>query len=133
MSNKLVAVYGSLRKNGGNDGLLRGSEYVGTFKTKPEYTLVSLGGFPGIHHEGTTEVTMEVYSVDEATGTRLDRLEGYSPERDDNTFYDRKTIETPFGDAHVYLYVPSIKNKEVVENGDWIDFLSTRATMRHSY
>jgi gamma-glutamylcyclotransferase (GGCT)/AIG2-like uncharacterized protein YtfP len=125
----LVAVYGSLRNGLGNHRLLENSEYLGEFESKPEYSLYSLGGFPGLKENGTTSVVMEVYAVDEATARRVDQLEGYNPNSDNNTFYDKKMIETPYGEAGVYLYVNDIPEDRLVESGDWKQHRTNRVPM----
>jgi gamma-glutamylcyclotransferase (GGCT)/AIG2-like uncharacterized protein YtfP len=124
----LVAVYGSLRKGLGNHRLLENSEYLGEFKSEPIYSLYSLGGFPGLKENGTTSVVMEVYAVDEPTARRVDALEGYSPDRP-ATFYDKKMIETPYGEAGVYLYVNDIPEDRFVESGDWKQHRTNRVSM----
>lgn len=120
-----IAVYGSLREGLGNHGLIRGSKLLGTFKTNPEYSLYTLGGFPGLKPNGKTAVTMEVYEVDEDTARRVDQLEGYSPNRP-ATFYDKVDIETPFGTAGVYTYVSNIEEDRLVQSGDWTEFVKER-------
>ena len=121
MKKTLISVYGSLRKGMGNDHLLSTSEYLGEFQTKPEFSLYSLGFYPGLKTGGTTSVTMEVYSVDDTVAERVDRLEGYSP-GGNNTFYDKIPIETPYGEASVYIYVNDIPQERLVESGDWKQF-----------
>jgi len=121
MKKNLISVYGSLRKNMGNDHLLSTSEYLGDFQTNPEFSLYSLGYYPGLKTGGTTSVTMEVYAVDDTVAERVDRLEGYTP-GGNNTFYDKIPIETPYGEASVYIYVNDIPQERLVESGDWIAF-----------
>jgi gamma-glutamylcyclotransferase (GGCT)/AIG2-like uncharacterized protein YtfP len=121
MKKTLIAVYGSLRKEMGNDDLLSTSEYLGDFETKPEFSLYSLGFYPGLKTGGKTSVTMEVYEVDEKTAERVDRLERYTP-GGNNTFYDKIPIETPYGEASVYIYVNDIPKEKLVESGDWKAF-----------
>lgn len=122
---EIIAVYGSLRAGLGNHGLIRGSKLLGTFKSKPEFSLYSLGGFPGLKTNGKTAVTMEVYEVDEQTARQVDGLEGYSPNRTP-TFYDKMNIETPYGTAGVYTYVSSIPEDRLVESGDWKTYVEER-------
>ena len=121
MKKNLIAVYGSLRKNMGNDHLLSTSKYLGEFKTKPEFSLYSLGYYPGLKTNGNTSVTMEVYAVDDTVAERIDRLEGYTP-NGNNTFYDKIPIETPYGEANVYIYVNNIPEERLVESGNWKAF-----------
>ena len=121
MKKTLISVYGSLRKNMGNDHLLSTSNYLGDFQTKPEFSLYSLGYYPGLKTGGNTSVTMEVYEVDEKTAERVDRLEGYTP-GEKATFYDKIPIETPYGEASVYIYVNDIPQERLVESGDWKAF-----------
>lgn len=125
MSKKLMAVYGTLRKGGSNhNSFLRNAEFVGEFKTKPEYTLHKVGGYPGLKKGGKTEVVMEVYNVTSNEEQRIDWLEGYDPNSDDNNFFNKKPIETPFGEASVYFYEPDINNP--IESGDFIKEVGAR-------
>lgn len=127
MKNKknLIAVYGSLRKNLGNHYLIENSEYLGNFKSNPEFSLYSLGGFPGLKENGKTSVEMEVYAVNDAVANNVDALEGYSPNRV-ATFYDKKPIDTPYGEASVYIYVNDIPEDRLVKSGDWKEFLEKK-------
>jgi len=119
----LVAVYGSLRKGLGNyEDHLGKATFVGEFKTEPVYNLHSLGGFPGLKENGNTSVVMEVYEVNEVEAHNIDRLEGYTPGSNDNTFYDKKDINTPWGVASVYIYVKDLPKSSIVESGDWKEF-----------
>jgi len=131
MNNKhLVAVYGSLRAGLHNHRLLDNEEstQLGTFKTPPIYKLFSLGGFPGLHKDGTTEVTVEVYEVSEDVFKSLDRLEGYYPDRLDYSMYVREQIETPFGDAWIYFYNSDrYSQNKMVESGDWTEYMNLKS------
>jgi len=106
----LVAVYGSLKEGYGNHRLLLSSDKMGEDWVEG-WQMYSLGGFPAIV-KGNSKVKVEIYSVDEETFSRLDRLEGYP------SFYDREQVKTVQGDAWIYFhhYKP---NAPVVEDGDW--------------
>jgi len=118
MNKKLIAVYGSLLSDLHNNIILKNSKCLGTFKTEPIFSLYSLGGFPGLKENGNTSVTMEVYEVDEITAARVDRLEGYTPNQK-ATFYDKIPIDTPYGEASVYIYVDKLPEERLVKSGDW--------------
>lgn len=117
----LVAVYGSLRQGLHNHKLLESSNYLGDFNTEPIYSLYSLGSFPGLKENGNTSVVMEVYEVTEAVARNVDSLESYTP-GGNNTFYDKISIETPWGTASVYTYVNELPQSSLVESGDWKEF-----------
>ena len=118
-----VAVYGSLRKGLGNSALLNGAKYLGDDVTAPEYTMVSLGFFPGIIKGGETSVVVEVYEINEEKLRSLDMLEGYHGE-DTHNFYNREVITLPkFGEAYIYTLPSDYGDHTVVENGDWKDYL----------
>jgi gamma-glutamylcyclotransferase (GGCT)/AIG2-like uncharacterized protein YtfP len=118
----LVAVYGSLRKGLGNHYYLENAKYLGNFNTEPIYNLHSLGSYPGLKENGNTSVVMEVYEVTPIEAHSIDRLEGYTPGSNSNTFYDKKDINTPWGVASVYLYVSELPKSTIVESGDWKEF-----------
>ena len=118
----LVAAYGSLRASMHNHPhYLATSECKGTFKTEPEYTLHSLGSFPGLKLNGNHSIVMEVYEVDENTLKKLNHLEGYYP-GEKATFYDRIEINTPWGKAFTYIYVNELSKDSIVESGDWVEY-----------
>ena len=124
MKKYLVSVYGSLRASMHNyPHYLATSECKGTFKTEPEYTLHSLGSFPGLKLNGNTSIVMEVYEVDEGTLKRLNQLEGYRP-NEEPTFYDRIEIDTPWGKAFTYIYVNKLSEDSIVESGDWVEYVN---------
>lgn len=107
-----VAVYGSLKKGFGNHRLLRHSTYLGE-EWVEGWTMYHLGGFPAVAEtENYDVVKVEVYLVDDETLGRLDGLEGYPH------FYNRKEIETNWGDAWIYFHDVA-PTAPIVAGGDW--------------
>lgn len=133
MNKILVAVYGSLRKNMGNHRLLENANYLGEFKTEPIFSLYSLGGYPGLKENGETSVTMEVYEVTPEEARRVDNLEGYTPGSKYNDFYDKIFINTPYGEAGTYIYVPSVNQRTLVESGNWKLFKNNQPKYSYQY
>ncbi len=115
----LVAVYGSLMEGLHNNHRLRNSELMGTWLTEPVFTLGDLGSFPGLLENGNTSVNMEIYKIDTTTLVGLDNLEGYNEGNENMSMYLRKTIDTPYGEAFVYIYNASIPSNKEVNTGDW--------------
>lgn len=111
--NKLVFVYGSLKEGFGNHSVLGYSEKLGVHVTKPEYSMYSLGAYPYVKVGGTTAITGEVYAVDQDTLEDLDRLEGVP------TFYNRHEIDTPWGEAIMYVINKPYNEKAPVVTGVW--------------
>ena len=72
---KKIAVYGSLRKDLGNNPILFGSNFLGEFQTEPIFSLYDLGWYPGLKPNGNTSIKMEVYEVSEIISKRVDQLE----------------------------------------------------------
>ena len=115
--NELVAVYGSLREGFGNHRVLGNSKLKSTERLTGGFTMLHLGGFPGVVLEGDSDITVEVYEVtDEHTFQDLDMLEGYP------SFYDRTRVETTAGMA--WLYFLPCKDEwtnTYIPSGDWCD------------
>jgi len=110
-----VAVYGSLRVGLHNHSLLAGSEFVGEFKTSPEFKMYSLGSFPAIVPDaGGYPITVELYDVDAYTFRRLDQLEG-CPD-----WYQRKQIQVGEHTAWIY-YHTELHDTEVL-SGNWKEY-----------
>lgn len=115
-----VFVYGSLREGFGNHDLIKGSNFMGDAKTLPEFTMLGLGGFPGLVHSGETIIVGELYEVDMATLADLDRLEGHPD------FYQRApfSVEDSNGIFHeAFIYVlPTVwmdGGSLIIQSGDW--------------
>jgi len=124
-----VAVYGSLRKGLNNHPRLAKAKYIGNFKTKPSFTMYSLGPFPGVLPEGNTAIEIEVYEVeDETTALGLDVLEGYNgEEHSDSNLYNVIDIDTEAGKTELYIINKKfLGDKKEVESGDWVEYLSNR-------
>jgi gamma-glutamylcyclotransferase (GGCT)/AIG2-like uncharacterized protein YtfP len=115
-----VFVYGSLRKGFGNHGLLANSLFIEEATTKPTYSMLHLGSFPGLI-PGNTAIQGEVYDVDDTTLVDLDRLEGYPH------LYGKElaSVELPWGTETALVYVlseetaNSMGSRDIVESGDW--------------
>ena len=118
MPTQLVMVYGSLLEGLHNHSVLNYSGMVGYHKTDSIYTMISLGGFPGVLKRGKTSIKGEVYEVDLNTFKALDRLEGHP------TFYHRELIDTPYGEAWIYILTDHYQHgiKKEVADGDWREY-----------
>ncbi|WP_070963347.1 gamma-glutamylcyclotransferase family protein [Vibrio sonorensis] len=112
MKAHLVFVYGTLRRGESNHHFLARSQYLGCFETPAEYTLYDLGDYPAVVY-GSNAICGEVYSIDDETLNRLDKLEDVPRE------YRREAIKTPFGVAWIYLYQDSTLLKKTILSGDW--------------
>ena len=112
-------VYGSLLEGLGNHRYLMGARLVRHARTAPAYTLVSLGGFPGLLEVGTTRVVGEVYEVDDETLVAVDRLEGHPGH------YERVPIrlERRFRAEGYVLRRAGAASYPIVEGGDWRRYL----------
>ena len=119
-----VFVYGTLLRGELNHGLLAGAVYVGAHRTEPCFTLYALGGYPGLVAAGATAVSGEVYRVNDAGLRLLDQLEGYP------RLFGRRLMPTPFGRAWVYLYRGAVRDRPVINSGDWRDLSRSGGAIR---
>ena len=128
-----VAVYGSLRKGLHNWKALEmeDEKYHGEFDSLPLYSLYAVtSSYPGIKLNGTTSVKMEVYEVGEDKLDDLNSLEGYYGPDAATNHYNRTSIDTPFGDAYLYVYNYNTKAGDLIESGDWKDHYETKQQIR---
>jgi gamma-glutamylcyclotransferase (GGCT)/AIG2-like uncharacterized protein YtfP len=116
-----VFVYGSLLSGQRNAHVL--GALPRTFgKTRPEWTLVSLGAFPGLIAGGRTAVVGEIVEVDDALLARLDKFEGHPH------FYRRQTIRLLSGRADAYVLPARHRDgREVIADGSWPTYLRALA------
>jgi len=125
-----VAVYGSLRKGMYNHALLKKANYLGRYDTKPVYSMYAVSSYPGVKPKGNTSIVMEVYEVDDELLEEVNLLEGYDPKSKINDFYNRVTVNTPFGLAYTFLYQPGVDKGSLVDHGDWVEFIKTEVELR---
>lgn len=119
-----IAVYGTLcRGFAGNQKYLKDSEFLGSFDSKPEYTMYDLKHYPGIVKNGETSIRMEVYEIKNSMIQVFDKLEGYLGDNNvSKNIFERSKILTPFGVAHIYLYnnlKGYVKPPKEILSGDW--------------
>ena len=112
-------VYGSLLEGLGNHRYLKDARLVRHARTAPAYTLVSLGGFPGLLEGGTMRVLGEVYEVDDETLAAVDRLEGHP------SYYERVPVrlERRFRAEGYVLRRGGAASHPIVEGGNWRRYL----------
>lgn len=82
--------------------------------------MLDLGPYPGVTADGATRIAGEVYGITPAILSRLDRLEDYP------RTYDRQLLETPWGEAFIYLYRESASGLPTVASGDWSSYRMQR-------
>jgi len=114
MSRLRIFVYGTLMRGEANDRQLAGLAYAPA-RTRAEWTMVSLGGFPGIIAGGATTIDGEVYEVNDRVLARLDRLEGHPH------FYRRMPVLLVDGTlAETYVLPASYRNDHnKIPSGSW--------------
>ena len=116
MPNAKVFVYGSLKQGFHNHSILQGSTLLGTHNTDKEFKMLDLGSYPAVvdSPECGFSIYGEVYEVDDDTLRSLDFLEGCP------SFYNRKTLTTPYGEAWIYfLEDSSTYGNDIVHSGVW--------------
>lgn len=118
-----LAVYGTLRRGGPANGLLRGGKWLGLDRVPG--VLYDVGPFPALRplkegEEGT--VLVDVYEVDEKVLPAIDKYEGHYPEAPDQSLFTRREVLTTEGTLPVTVYEYKFTPiSPVVPSGDWFD------------
>lgn len=109
-------VYGTLKEGFRlHSQYLSNSEFIGSHSTKPSFSMVNLGSFPGVIEKGDTPIQGEVWEVPRDDAFFIDVLEGYP------SFYDKVQIDTDFGSASMYVLHDGYLDKyPQIESGNWI-------------
>ena len=111
-SEKLIFVYGTLKRGGSNHLYLKGQTFVGEARTQPGFRLYALDGYPGMipQPDDRNGVTGEVWSVAPDALTHIDNLEGI-----DEGMYRREPVRllAPFSNLSVegYIYARPVKGR----------------------
>jgi gamma-glutamylcyclotransferase (GGCT)/AIG2-like uncharacterized protein YtfP len=84
--------------------------------------LYHLGGFPGMKPSENINdsVKGEVFQITPEQLRRIDNLEGFDPNRENNTFYFRTTVKLESGiKAETYIYFRDVSEDQLIPSGDW--------------
>lgn len=84
--------------------------------TKPEFKMVTMGGFPGVMRGGTRQIVGDVFEVPEERVKPIDALEGHPQ------FYRREFIHLENGEqVEAYLLPEALYGKRPeIPSGDWL-------------
>lgn len=120
----LIFVYGTLRQGQCNHRFfLDRSKFLGMAKTKKRYALYG-DGVPCLSRiKAVSQVTGEVYSVDDATLLNLDQLEGHPD------MYKREQAEVILQDGTeiiAWVYFCDTPRGDLIESGDFLQKTAPR-------
>lgn len=116
----IFAAMGTLKRGGSNYHLLKGSRFLGSGATEAIYGMKSLGGFPSLI-QGTKQVKVDVFSIDEETLLRLDSLEGYRRDKPLASFFTREKIKVTLDnndEVEAWIYYVA-KPETIASNPDY--------------
>ena len=125
-SKVLIAVYDSLREGLVFNTTLEGSPKIGEFTTLPEFCLMDIGAEPVLLQNFNLSVVMEVYEITNELLKGIDIYYGFYYENYDLNENIRKKINTPYGEAYVYINNIIIKEAKIISSGDWKEYLEYR-------
>lgn len=109
-------VYGTLKKNRGNDWLLRKAKLLDDRLILYGFEMRSYGGFPVITPvDRDVQVIGELYEVNEEQLDSCDRLEGHP------RFYQRiELVNEKYGEFYTYIQSNSkVNNLPLIVEGEW--------------
>ncbi|EYU16470.1 MULTISPECIES: gamma-glutamylcyclotransferase [Photorhabdus] len=107
-----IIVYGSLRRKQGNHHWMTDAQWLGDHRLEG-YELYDLGHYPAVVR-GDGSIECEVYRINSTILTELDDL------KDNSREYLRELIQTPYGNAWIYLYQFPITGLRRIKSGDWL-------------
>ena len=112
----IVAVYGSLKRGFYNHYLLETSTFMATGQVDG-FQMFNLGSYPMVV-SGSGQIEVELFEVNRATFTDLDRLEGFP------NYYGRQmvTVQTPHCPVEAWMYLgqrQQVKSYKQVRSGTW--------------
>lgn len=127
MGNKYkVFVYGTLRKGCSNHRLLEGADFIDNGIVIGNMYSVN-ENFPAFVRGGSDEIYGELYLVDDSILERLDRLERYSEEHEENSMYLRRLINVKMDTgetviAIIYIWNMDYNRLKRIASGDWVEY-----------
>lgn len=131
MPEMILGVYGTLRRGGPANGLLRGAVWLGLDRVQGK--IFDLGFFPGLRLDENSSrgVLLDLYKIpidkEDIIG-RVDKYEGYYPDRLDQCLYLRKEVSTIEKKMAVSVYEYRFPPPEgsAILTGDWIEYEASK-------
>lgn len=119
---RMIFVYGTLRRYHGNHQLLENARYYGVGATQNNYSMYVAGGYPYVvSTEARYPIVGELYGVDDKTLEKLDKMEGHPH------YFTRSEIVVIVDEkeytAWMYVRVP---HGVLMPTGDYNDALHCR-------
>lgn len=108
-----VAVYGTLKIGGALHGNMKSINAVfNEKKVIPGFKMYDLGPFPAVVKDDVSEISVEIYNINEEGLARLDRVEGYP------NFYNRMQLEDG---SWIYFMDKSKVSSDwtIIKDGNW--------------
>ena len=109
---ELIGVYGTLKRGHGNHSLIRHAPFHGTSYLK-DVGVTKRTGFPFAYRSKGAKTFIEIYEVNKATLSAVDRLEGHPH------WYKRELFNVAGKDVWVYLNQAEEGNYDLEESGVW--------------
>lgn len=128
---ELIAVYGSLRRGGNANALLKGCTHLGLDGIAGK--LYDLGDIPAASincYNALVPIVVDVYelptNLEEKDNilSKIDKYEGYNPlDSSQSLFIRRRTLTTGrYGKwVYAYDYLHPLRHAKQVDSGDWFD------------
>lgn len=130
-SKLLVAFYDSFREGLISNYLMdKSAVKAGQFSSLPEFCLIDVGTkkFDTIQdvvllQDFNLSVVMDVYEITETFLEELNEYYGYFHNGYDLNRHNRTKIQTPYGEAYLYVNNQVIKEGKIIPSGDLVDYL----------
>lgn len=120
---KLLFIYGTLRRGGRAQYMMADAEYIGQATSLGR--LVHVDQYPGLIRDSESLVKGELYLVDEVLMKKLDQYEGCN---ENPPLYRAEKVDVLLDDgerfsAITYVFQQLRDHHERIECGDWIDWI----------
>ena len=125
----LVGLYDDYRTNGClNSSLIRTScKLIGTFSTEPDYEMLDIcdGDSCIVNTNGNHSIKVEVWEVSKSYLDRIEKTYNfYSDYEEYPQDYKKVAVLSPFGEITMYFANDLQPVKNIVIDGDWIEYLN---------
>jgi gamma-glutamylaminecyclotransferase len=120
-----IFVYGTLKRGYPNNYLLSDSKYLGEAITSNRYAMYG-NGIPFVASDkGVSQITGEIYVVNERTLKLLDQLEGFRENSNIDSWYKRELIQVEQGNKlfHCFIYFNNNHEGKLIPSGNYDDYV----------
>lgn len=132
----LIGLYDDYREKGCANSLFNKAscKLIGSYSTEPIYNMyiISEDDTCVVKTDGNTSIKVEIWEISESYLDKIEKSYSYYPDFEEYPQdYKKETVLTPYGEVIMYFINTPPSKKNLIVNGDWIEYLKYKKELNN--